>query len=385
MNGWLALFLLNGRKLRPLIVAGVTVLAIIGCVLAYGLFRMSQQTTTPGPVVMVVQPNYKQSNNGEKGAEQDEIEAFHLRMTEQSLRQHPGVDLVVWSETMMGALNEEGRTLRELPISSVWEDTHRRIMDLARTYHAAFLVGGVYYAKWDLKHDARGDRLVPADRRNVSYFYDASGRQSPVRYDKVHLVPFGETLPFKTALPPLYHLFLALSPYTEEYTLTAGPPDALTVFELKPDWRFVTPICFEDIDPALVHRMFQPTGDRKRADFIVNITNDGWFLFNEMPQHFQAAIFRSIENRVPTARSVNTGISGFVDSVGRKHDLLPTHAEGTSIARLELDHRVTFYSRHGDWFAIVGEIITAILTALLLWREIIRWKSYRTRRSPTAA
>ena len=62
---------------------------------------------------------------------------------------------------------------------------------------------------------------------------------------------------------------------------------------------------------------------RKRADFLVNVTNDGWFMANENSQHLQAAVFRSIENRAPTARSVNTGISGFVDPLGRAEGLIP--------------------------------------------------------------
>jgi apolipoprotein N-acyltransferase len=65
----------------------------------------------------------------------------------------------------------------------------------------------------------------------------------------------------------------------------------------------------------------------------------------------QAATFRSIENRVPTARSVNTGISGFIDSVGRPSHLLPARTSGQSVGQLMLDDRLTFYTRAGDVFA----------------------------------
>src|SRR5581483_489396 len=120
-------------------------------------------------------------------------------------------------------------------------------------------------------------------------------------------VPFGEYLPFKDTFPLLHGLFQSLSPYTEEYFLTPGPEAAMNVFRLAPAsgpttgpasgpasapasapssgaWRFVTPICFEDIDPLLVAKMFR-TGaapGEKSADFIVNVTNDGWFRFNQM-------------------------------------------------------------------------------------------------------
>jgi apolipoprotein N-acyltransferase len=247
------------------------------------------------------------------------------------------------------------------------------LQSLVTRYHTALLAGGMYQSDWYLKETSEGRLWVHRDRRNAAYFVAPGGGAEP-RYDKIHLVPFGEYLPFKSAIPPLYHLFLALSPYPEEYTLTAGTPDAMTVFRLRPDWRFVTPICFEDMDGELVRRMFKaPDGAGKRADFIVNITNDGWFRFNEMPQHLQAAIFRSIENRVPTARSVNTGISGFVDSLGRTHDLIPAGNEGTSIATLDLDSRVTFYTRFGDLFAY------ACAAATFLWAVggIVRWWKHR--------
>jgi apolipoprotein N-acyltransferase len=144
----------------------------------------------------------------------------------------------------------------------------------------------------------------------------------------------------------------------------------------------VTPICFEDMDGVLVRRMFAPDASgRKRAEFIVNITNDGWFKYNEMPQHLQAAVFRSIENRVPTARSVNTGISGFIDSDGRKSDLIPPGEAGTSVATIALDDRVTFYTRFGDVFAYLCAGATAVLAAV----GIIQWLKTRRKREGTTS
>jgi apolipoprotein N-acyltransferase len=143
----------------------------------------------------------------------------------------------------------------------------------------------------------------------------------------------------------------------------------------RESWRFVTPICFEDIDPALVAKMFRSgsPGKLKAADFIVNVTNDGWFMFNQMPQHLQAARFRSIENRAPTARSVNTGISGFIDSFGRVQGLVPAGTEGTSVQRLQLDPRVTLYTRFGDAFAAACMVVTVVLAAA----SVVRWGTRR--------
>lgn len=378
LNAAVAMAIVHRKNwLRTMVPAAVALVVLLMGVAVYGFFRFSQQTTHPGPTVLVVQPNYPQSNSGEKGSPIEDIVDFHVRQTQRALAAHPNTNLIVWSETMMPPLNPEAaRSVRDLGFRppAVWHGAVTELTDLAAEHHAALLVGGMYQDNWKLKTEANGDQFpVAADRRNSAYLFTAAGL-SDLRYDKIHLVPFGEYLPFKTAIPPLYHLFLALSPYPEEYTLTAGASDAMTVFHLRPDWRFVTPICFEDMDGDLVRRMFRaPDGAGKRADFIVNITNDGWFRFNEMPQHLQAGLFRSIENRVPTARSVNTGISGFVDSLGRTHDLIPPGKEGTSVATLYLDSRVTFYTRFGDLFAY------ACAAATFLWAVggIVRWWKHR--------
>jgi apolipoprotein N-acyltransferase len=151
-------------------------------------------------------------------------------------------------------------------------------------------------------------------------------------------------------------------------------------------WRFVTPICFEDIDPAMVAKMFRASpvpGDPlgKRVDFIVNITNDGWFKANENPQHLQAAIFRSIENRAPTARSVNTGISGFIDSTGHTSNLVPQGTEGTSIAMLMLDSRNAPFTSIGDLFAD----LCGAAAGLMAGAQIVRWWLRRRRNAQASS
>jgi apolipoprotein N-acyltransferase len=316
--------------------------------------------------------------------------------TAEALAAAPGVDLVVWSETMMPELNRAARALtRGLKTTShddygqFLEDTHAKLQALARSNKAGLLVGAIYHDEKTVPDPAapEGVRYLQ-DRRNTAFLYDRTGHMSddPAdRYDKIHIVPFGEYLPFKGVFPPLYKLILSLSPYDEEYFLTAGDEGAMMAFRLEARprasapatevaasgnaWRFVTPICFEDIDPLLVGKMVRgPMIERKpagkTADFIVNITNDGWFKANQMPQHLQAARFRSIENRTPTARSVNTGISGFIDSVGRTYGLIPAGREGTSVQRLTLDARVTLYTRWGDVFAALCSVATVVVIGL---------------------
>ena len=320
---------------------------------------MHQGVGTVGPRVLVVQPNYLQRNTGEKGAEEDEILDFHVRQTVAALEKDRSINLVVWSETMMGPINVESRRyFAARGHGSLLEASHQRLTQIARRYDVSILTGGVFDDQWGIK----GEYYFAKDRRNSAYFYTPTG-VSDLRYDKIHLVPFGETLPFRRTVPPLYRLFVSLSPYgNDDFTLNPGDDNALTVFQMSGGWRFVTPICFEDMDAPLLRRMLAvETGQRgkKRADFIVNITNDGWFKYNEMPQHFQAAVFRSIENRVPTARSVNTGISGFIDSNGRAEDTIRQSTEGTATHTLMLDGRISFYTRFGDVFAWACVVVSA--------------------------
>ena len=395
INALVAMAVIHRQDTRRLVKPAVAVGGILVLVLAYGVWRMSQtDRLSPGPMVMVVQSNFPQSNDGEKGASTEELVDYHVTRTDAALRRAPGTDLVIWSETMMPEINREARLLAQGFKTRVHDDygafldeTHRRLGALAAEYRTALLVGAIF-------QDEKMDGGKPAvDRRNTAFFFDRRGVMSddPAdRYDKIHIVPFGEYLPFRETLPILYRLFVSLSPYDEGYFLTAGQEDAMTVFRLERQppatapFRFVTPICFEDIDPLLVARMFRARGaapgNGKSADFIVNITNDGWFKANQMPQHLQAARFRSIENRAPTARSVNTGISGYVDSFGRVYGLIPAGTEGTNVQRLQIDSRVTLYTRWGDVFAVACAGVTCVVAGA----SLVRWTKGR-RAQPAAS
>ena len=358
INALVYLVIVQRKNLKSVIHPVVVTVSTMFFIGLYGSFMMREaKPLRGGPTVLVVQPNYKQSNTGEKGAPDDVRVKFHVDTTNAALdecaRRGVKVDLVAWSETMMPPINSEARqVLAPTDMGQKLEATYQQIASLAHQRNVAMIVGAVYFGRWQ----ERGDKIVATDRRNSAQFFDATGvSRDEDRYDKIHLVPFGEFIPY-ASIPPIYKLLVALGPaYYEDYILTPGTMDELKVFEVD-GARFVVPICFEDIVGPLVAEMVRAPGGAgtsgKRADFLVNLTNDGWFMANEMPQHLQAAIFRSIENRVPTARSVNTGVSGFIDSVGRVHDTVPASTEGWSVAKLELDSRLTIYTRIGDAFPI---------------------------------
>jgi apolipoprotein N-acyltransferase len=363
----------NRIVLTPVITGSLAVLLLF---FAYGVLRMEQVATAPGPRIMVVQPNHLHVRGGGRPVTQEQQVDFHFTTTLAALEQSAAPDLIVWSETVMPPLNDEVRhETRNTASGPFLQSVHDRISDLARAQQSGLLTGGYYVGGFQ---EVGGTRRA-TDVRNAVFFYDRDGQQV-ARYDKVHLVPFGEFIPFRLSLPALFQLFLWLSPHQEEYTISAGPDDALTVIELHrrpPEtlrpWRLVTPICFEDLDAPLVARMFRPLGQnrRKRADILVNVTNDGWFRFNAMSQHLQAAVFRSIENRVPTARSVNNGISGFIDSCGRIDwdATIPASQQGTRIAEVQIDERLSFYTTQGDVFSWTCALVVLFLAAGRLKRS----------------
>ena len=179
-------------------------------------------------------------------------------------------------------------------------------------------------------------------------------------YGKIILVPFAERLPYADALPFL------IKPLKWGVGISnwARGKDT-TVFKLQNGLTFSTVICYESIFPGFVHEFV-----KKGADFLVIITNDGWFGKSSGPyQHAAYAIVRAVENRRSVVRSANTGISELIDPYGR-YIGQPTKLDekATLVGNIPLVDRTTFYSQHGDWIAHLAEIISAasILIGLFL-------------------
>jgi len=230
------------------------------------------------------------------------------------------------------------------------------------------------------------------DRYNSAYVYDPSGRQIQPRYDKVHCVLFGEYVPFRYGRLHWFYVWLnSITPWGAsgfEYSLTAGQD--LRVYEMKArsqadrPYRFAVPICYEDTTPEICRGFVHGPDGNKRVDFLLNISNDGWFNHGyELPQHLVGSVFRAVEHRVGVARAVNTGISGFVDPLGRVHDcvtsgerLFGSGIVGSKVATIWTDTRHSLYTRWGDWFAHACTVLLTLMSvdalvakALLVFRR----------------
>ena len=177
-------------------------------------------------------------------------------------------------------------------------------------------------------------------------------------YNKLHLVPFGEYVPLLKSLPWLIYL----TPYrgTRLHFLDHGSEPSW--FDLGPH-RLAAVICFEDTLPQVVRQFFADPPDTRQPDILINLSNDGWFKeTSEHEMHLAVSTFRCIENRVPLARAVNTGISAMIDGNGRIIKALDKLKKGVLIENAPLDDRVSLYSRWGDW---LGQFCLASTVGLL--------------------
>lgn len=183
--------------------------------------------------------------------------------------------------------------------------------------------------------------------RNSVHAVDARA-QLLATYDKHHLVPFGEYMPLRNLLS-----FTKLAHGAIDYTSGPGP-QTLHLPGLPP----MSPlVCFEAIFPGNV------TNPDDAPDWLLNLTNDGWFGQTAGPyQHLQAARLRAVEEGLPLVRAANTGISAFIDPVGRVTASLPLGATGVLDAELPkpLSQR-TVYAVAGDWILLIALLLSGIV------------------------
>lgn len=190
---------------------------------------------------------------------------------------------------------------------------------------------------------------------NSVYVIDHEGSILSV-YDKVHLVPFGEFLPFQNFLERIGLMQL---------TKVQGgfiPGDRRRSLSIPGAPRMLPLVCYEIIFPGAA----VPRADR--PGWLVNLTNDGWFGRTAGPyQHLQQARVRAIEEGLPVVRAANTGISAVIDPLGRMLNWLPLGSEGVLDARLPEPIGETVFSRVGD--GPVAVVIGACLVLLLRRRS----------------
>lgn len=300
--------------------------------LAHGTMILSRAGGDDRPEmrVAVVQPNIP---GKKKWDERFRSESFDVleELSRRAADSDP--DLIVWPETAAPSY-----LLRE-------PSDLARVTETAREAGAAILTGFP---------DLAPDREDPSAYRYYNSVLLVSAEGEPgVKYDKIHLVPFGEVIPFETVFPFLKRVNFGEADF--------APGRDRVVFEVD-EGRFSALVCFESIFPRLA-RQFATAG----SELFVNITNDVWYGRSGMPfQHASMAVMRCIENRRSLARSANSGVSLFADPYGRVIEETPIFESAVIVADLPLVAGTTFYSRRGDVFvwivcALAGAMVLAAL------------------------
>lgn len=400
---------------RPLLLGTTLTAAVFAATFLYGQWRLRQtpECVTEGPVVGSLQSNVPQSV---KRSFSKSSQLFDDLLVASKAAAAAGAELIVWPETMVQGILDPA--VWPYLTSDIDEDKafHKALGEHARDT-ASWLLVGAYGL--DIREDGNGE--LYGDNYNSAYCYRPDGTRDPGRYDKIHLVLFGEYIPFKKQFPWLFRQLGRFLPegYSLSYSLEHGT--RYTVFEMAPKetsgsdsqlqtsnfkpqtpHRFGVLICYEDAIPYVARNFTLDDRGSKRVDWLVNISNDGWFVrfprdagrviaSTELPQHAAICAFRAVENRLPIVRSVNTGVSCLIESTGRIRDgylaasdnfpaeaMKRTAMAGWFTDRLPIDKRVTFYSRHGEWFA---DGCAAIFVATLLWPLVSRLR----RRGPKKA
>ncbi len=249
-----------------------------------------------------------------------------------------GAELIVWPETAVPGAVELDDELRA------------RLSRLARETGATLVVGAV--------------GLEPAPQPGGLAYFDSAFAVEPEagfvdRYDKTHLVPFGEYVP-----AGLRWVVSAVARGVAPVGVTPGDrPRGLELALPGRSLRAGIPICYELLFPDLVRR-FVADG----AAVLLGITNDAWYGRTGAPFQFLAiTALRSAEGRVWTARAANTGVSAFIDARGRVRVQTPIFERGYRVADVPLrppPRGGSFYTRHGDLFAAgcwIGVLALGIL------------------------
>jgi apolipoprotein N-acyltransferase len=349
-------------RLRP---QAVVVAAALAVVLAYGGWRLGQAEFADGPRVALLQTCIPQGDRNaadmalpDRDWATESIAVQTHRLTRQAVQASPKPDLVIWPETTfpwdwleVGPGAPPGKELEQFNV--LLHDHQRRARDLAAFTGTNILLG--------LNAQVFGADGKP--RRYNSAMLMAPEGGAVTRYDKMHLVPFGEYVPFRDSIPALKKL----APYDFDYSLAAGEvPTRLTLSAGGNDYRFGVLICYEDSDAPLAREYVRP-GTGPLVDFLVNISNDGWFMNTaEHAEHLAVSRFRAVECRRALVRAVNGGISAVIDGNGRvvakpADTWEASHSIAAVVsAAVPIDTRASLYARLGDWLPVGCWVVLAV-------------------------
>ena len=279
---------------------------ILAAALGFGLWRLDQPLPEPRPgTLRLVQPNAEQSAKWEAARAREFLDRL-LSLTAQG----EPAELTIWPETSVPYMLE----------------------------YAPEVAGMIMRASGG-KPVALGIQREEGERFYNSLRVLEGADVETARYDKAHLVPFGEYIPFGDLAYAWFGLRAFAAQAGNSYSAGPGPQ----VLDLGPFGKVLPLICYEAIFPREVNAM------PERADWMLQITNDAWFGIRTGPfQHFAQARLRAIEQGLPLIRVANTGVTAVVDAHGRVVADLPFGTMAALDAQIPGALPPTPYSRWGD-------------------------------------
>lgn len=318
-------------------------MAFLIFITGYGTWGLHKYNNNPGPDKKSVTVSVIQSNTSmEKfyGAElsrDERLAEFQglINVSRKAIAANPEkTDLVIWPE---GSVH--------FPILH-YRMVHDEIANLARSEGVYVVAGSVEY---EMGSGSNGRYTI----YNTMFVFNPAG-QIVGKYHKIQLLAFGEYIPFLDTFPFLEKW---LPSTISHFTRGTEKP----IFELNENVHWLPLICYEDIISGFISGF-----DHRRADFLVNITNDGWFGKSDASYlHKQMARPRTVEYRKPIIRALNTGSSQIIDAAGRTISKeTPLYQQDFIDLTLHLPQKppVTLYSLWGNW-----PIYVLILAVALLW------------------
>jgi apolipoprotein N-acyltransferase len=325
---------------RGLVGIAATAIFFIIFTLCYGLIVISKPTVGKKIKVSVVQGNIEQAKKWDRRYRNYILETYEELSREASKGQPT---LIIWPEAAT-----PGFVLSDFSLK-------KRFTGLVQEINAYFLIGSTEYPKLQKPPFGVGQS------GNTALFFSPDGKVLG-QYLKIHLLPFGEYLPYRETIP--------WSWIDVPKVTSTMPGQELTVFQC-PTFRFSAPICWETIFPDMP-REFVKSG----AQFLVNITNEAWFGRSVGPQHYViSSVFRAVENRVYVVRCANTGISCFIDPYGRVVGRVKDDKGQDIFVRGVLTETVipmesrTLYTRYGDWLVWMSAGVSLIFFSFACFRR----------------
>ncbi len=331
--------------------------------IGYGYWRMGELDTiaadaaTTGPRVAIIQGNslaeWKQDPERERDIMDEYVRLSREAVTRPRQENARPVDLVIWPETMFrNALISFAPDYPWPPDAAGTPDeveavAKRDLAALVAQLGTPVLVG-IDRVEW------------PADGTyrayNSAVLVDRAG-QITGTYDKVHLVVFGEYIPFADWIPFLYRLT----------PLTGGMQSGTGPVGLHSNGVCYAPdVCYESVLPHVIRRQVAELDARsERPDVLVNLTNDAWYWgSSELDMHLACDVFRAVECRLPMIVAANGGLSAWIDRCGRIRAQGPRQQSAVILADVELADTPSYYVQFGDWFAGVCAACCVALAAV---------------------